>query len=472
MGNTIEGLAEPISVKQTDIGCIEVPGSSGAKHKSKHNEEPCPTIRYAASSMQGWRLSMEDAHILSPSLTIPLPDSKWPGSLTLYDHAFFAVFDGHGGSFTSTYASEQALRVLTSRKEWADYVQLSETNRGDTPGVHLLESALIGTFLDLDEELHSEHLRNLEEVLAKEESRQTTEGCRDVGAIRQLLTTSVQSNSAEEGGVELFLSSIQQGAIKVDRSGSTAVGVLITPTHILCVNAGDSRAMIVKSGIALPLSFDHKPTNPSELCRILDAGGDVKSKRIDGDLAVSRGLGDFRFKDSELPPRGSKVTATPDIIINPRHKDDEFVLLACDGVWDVMDTAQCGKAVQEILDEGETDIGLVCEELLDRCLDLDSRDNMTACLVVFPGCSFMQRVGKEHNNRGGVQALRDRRRTEKLATRESKQIRPMQLREVLPKSNQLPIKKKKSSRVTRNDGSVAKKKMPDEVVSQVHALSE
>jgi serine/threonine protein phosphatase PrpC len=160
----------------------------------------------------------------------------------------------------------------------------------------------------------------------------------------------------------------------------------MTPTHFICANAGDSRAILVQKKRVLPLSFDHKPTDPPEEARIVAAGGKVSIKRVDGDLAVSRGLGDFSFKNRpDLPPDQQKVTCCPEILVEPRQSSqDEFIILACDGIWDVASNESCAKLVHAILDEGETDIGLVCEEILDTCLERDSRDNMTVAMVTLP----------------------------------------------------------------------------------------
>jgi serine/threonine protein phosphatase PrpC len=160
----------------------------------------------------------------------------------------------------------------------------------------------------------------------------------------------------------------------------------MTPTHFICANAGDSRAILVRQKRVLPLSFDHKPTNPPEESRIVAAGGKVSIKRVDGDLAVSRGLGDFSFKNRpDLPPDQQKVTCCPEILVEPRQcSQDEFIILACDGIWDVASNESCAQMVQAILDEGESDIGLVCEEILDTCLERDSRDNMTVAMVTLP----------------------------------------------------------------------------------------
>lgn len=65
-------------------------------------------------------------------------------------------------------------------------------------------------------------------------------------------------------------------------------------------NAGDSRAVLCQKGKAVPLSFDHKPSDPGELQRITNAGGWVDACRVNGYLALSRAIGDFIFKNSEL----------------------------------------------------------------------------------------------------------------------------------------------------------------------------
>lgn len=71
---------------------------------------------------------------------------------------------------------------------------------------------------------------------------------------------------------------------------------MVTDTHIICANAGDARSVLSVKGKALPLSKDHKPTDPKEKKRIIEADGYVERKRVNGNLAVSRCLGDFEFK--------------------------------------------------------------------------------------------------------------------------------------------------------------------------------
>lgn len=79
-------------------------------------------------------------------------------------------------------------------------------------------------------------------------------------------------------------------------AGSTAVVVLIKDNKLFCANAGDSRAIASINGNVEILSMDHKPNNDKEFKRICEAGGWVEYNRVNGNLALSRALGDFIFK--------------------------------------------------------------------------------------------------------------------------------------------------------------------------------
>ena len=115
--------------------------------------------------------------------------------------------------------------------------------------------------------------------------------------------------------------------------GSTACACsIIGDEKIICCNAGDSRAIIVKkNGAFVPLSEDHKPDRSDETTRINELGGRVihwGRWRVEGVLAVSRSIGDARLKPY--------VTAEPDIVEHTIQDDDMFLVIASDGVWDTM----------------------------------------------------------------------------------------------------------------------------------------
>ena len=106
---------------------------------------------------------------------------------------------------------------------------------------------------------------------------------------------------------------------------------------------------------------------------------------------------------SMLKPSDQKVSPVPDIIVQNRDRsEDEFIIIACDGIWDVQTNQECVNMVADIFNEGEDNLGLVCEEILDLCLIKGSKDNMTAAVIKFP----KQVVGK---GGGGVMARRERR---------------------------------------------------------------
>ena len=90
-------------------------------------------------------------------------------------------------------------------------------------------------------------------------------------------------------------------------------------------------------GRVQPLSYDHKPNNELETKRILAAGGWVEFNRVNGNLALSRALGDFVFKKNENKKAEDQiVTAYPDVEMKDLTSDHEFIVLACDGIWDVL----------------------------------------------------------------------------------------------------------------------------------------
>jgi serine/threonine protein phosphatase PrpC len=81
-----------------------------------------------------------------------------------------------------------------------------------------------------------------------------------------------------------------------------------------------------------------------------------------------------------------KVSPVPDItIVNRSNEADRLIVLACDGVWDVVNNLECSSIIGALLAEGEANMGLIGEELIDVCLKKGSRLNMTAIVVRFPG---------------------------------------------------------------------------------------
>jgi protein phosphatase 1L len=162
--------------------------------------------------------------------------------------------------------------------------------------------------------------------------------------------------------------------------GSTAVSCLLQPPRtpggarrLLVANLGDSRCALVRAdGSAVALSVDHKPNRPDERERVVAAGGHVIFAgcwRVQGDLAVSRAFGDSHLKSFG-------VSAEPELSRVDLAEGDTQLILASDGLWDVVDEAQCGSLLRhrpEPLDAARA----LCEMASQR----GSMDNITVLVV-------------------------------------------------------------------------------------------
>lgn len=181
-----------------------------------------------------------------------------------------------------------------------------------------------------------------------------------------------------------------------DSTGCTAVTLLMTDTEYLVANAGDSRAVLCRGGETIALSEDHKPNDEKENARILKAGGTVEESqggsrthyRVNGNLNLSRAIGDLEYKkNADLLPEEQMITSTPDIVRIRRAPNDEFIVLGCDGVWDVLSNEECVQFIRSRLHEGKP-LRQICEEVADECLSPDPKatqglgaDNIT-CIIV------------------------------------------------------------------------------------------
>mmetsp|Transcript_6138 Transcript_6138/g.8039 ORF Transcript_6138/g.8039 Transcript_6138/m.8039 type:complete len:370 (-) Transcript_6138:1218-2327(-) len=259
------------------------------------------------------------------------------------DGCFFGVFDGHGGQKVAKYARQRVFPYL---------VDLLKNGQS-------ISEALAGTFERVSEEV-------------------------DAGKT-------------------------------MDYMGSTAVAVLLEEGKIWSANIGDSRAVLCRNGQAFDLTKDHKPNLPAEKARIEALGGSVQwygylgpdrqpvpgmgAYRVNGNLAVSRALGD----KLERP----FVTADPDIVSYDRDSEnDQFIVLASDGLWDVMTSHDCVKFVQQILSGS---VGALYQEGGNE--DYQGRPKGTGLRRIRrPSRPLSQWVNSYSEDRGVVRAVLDTRR--------------------------------------------------------------
>ena len=305
-----------------------------------------PRYDWGAAEADGPREYMEDAWFVNPS--------------GFADGYFFAgVADGHGGSASSAYLRERLFESLNA------YVggsasSLNASAPGDapdgTPGGGYLADALDRGFVATDAKL-IDHVASL-------------------------------------GEPECW-------------SGSTCTVALVRDDRVVCANVGDSRALLVRkhkgaTSRGVELSSDHRPvgsckTGRQELDRIVRAGGWSTGGRVCGILAVSRAFGDYEFKggrfdlleDLSEEPLAKKATLeSPPVIPNPavfecaRSEDDEWLVLASDGLWDTVNSAQCATFIkQETKKNPDITADALADALVKRALRFRTQDNVAAVVV-------------------------------------------------------------------------------------------
>ncbi|SPO41689.1 related to PTC3 - ser/thr protein phosphatase PP2C [Pseudozyma flocculosa] len=290
------------------------------QHSSSGEDD---TLVYAVSEMQGWRISMEDAHATILNLDGKTGDEK---------ASFFAVYDGHGGKTVANFTGETLHKRLAETEAY---------KKGDYP------AALKRAFLQTDEDF-----------LGDDSWKHDPSGCTAVAAL------------------------LVAGPKNDDPSAKAA-------RQIIVANAGDSRCVLGVKGEAKALSHDHKPTDEREHSRILSAGGYVEMERVNGNLALSRAIGDFEYKQcSFLGPEHQIVTADPEIITHDINGEEEFLVLACDGIWDCMSNQTVVDFVRRGVAEGK-ELQTICEEMMEFCLAPHTEsvgcDNMTVCIIALLG---------------------------------------------------------------------------------------
>ncbi|KAG8639233.1 hypothetical protein MANES_14G124300v8 [Manihot esculenta] len=158
------------------------------------------------------------------------------------------------------------------------------------------------------------------------------------------------------------------------RGGSTAVtAILIDHKRLIVANVGDSRAVLCRNGVVRALSVDHEPEKEKEM--VERKGGYVSQMpgnvpRVDGQLAMTRAFGDGRLKEH--------ITCEPDLTSEIIDDDDEFLILASDGLWKVMSNQEVYHCIECLQDAQEAS-----EKLISAALELGSKDDISCIVVIF-----------------------------------------------------------------------------------------
>lgn len=361
-------------------------------------------LQWGASEMNGWRIEMEDKILVKYALyddgerLPPRPSSMLNDTRAIPTMGLFGVFDGHGdGGFASDFIATKLEHKLKSQPEWG--LVYHTCNSLYQP----LANAWTQACYDLDEDLR-----------------------KDVTKPRDGGTTAIMALVSDD---YMFVANVGDSrCILVKRKKKAATGESNAATTLEkpCWNPSDLEV--------IPMSEDHKPDLPLERMRIESSGLTVQTDHVPPDdndpdgkyttvhrvkksdkelLGVARAFGDYDYKSNkELSTSRQAVVCTPDIVVREREDcEDMYLVLACDGVWDVMSNEEAGvfvaKRVAELLGwaDGEAKDGVGAgngkseqsantvqgeilaqagDDLLAKCLEKGSRDNMSVLIVALP----------------------------------------------------------------------------------------
>ncbi|KAF8161083.1 phosphatase 2C-like domain-containing protein [Crassisporium funariophilum] len=364
------------------------------RHSTNH-----PTFQVGVSEDKGTRRTMEDAH----SFVVDFDSVRGQG--------FFAVFDGHAGKHAAEWCGshfhEHLLEAIhasptthipdilnqtfhtvddqlsrmcdesdgkihsgcTAVTAFLRVEDLDGNQSFLSPPASPTDSPVSGHGVDNSLEsdgISSSPLDSSVEHIASKANKKSKSGSRIRKALRSL-----------GGGSSKLASSSVSGSSSPAASQKSApedLPIVIPPTEtrrvLYSANAGDARGVLCRAGKAVRLTYDHKGTDKQEAKRITDAGGFVMSGRVNGVLAVTRSLGDSSMKEFVV---GAPYTTETELC-----EEDEFLILACDGLWDVIGDQNAIEIVRDVEDAQQASL-----ILLKHALSHHTTDNVTVIVVRF-----------------------------------------------------------------------------------------
>ncbi|EAU91655.2 Ptc1p [Coprinopsis cinerea okayama7 len=369
------------------------------RHSANH-----PTFQVGVSEDKGTRRTMEDAH----SFVVDFDSIRGQG--------FFAVFDGHAGKHAAEWCGNHFHEYLLSAIHGSPQMTVPDILNQTFQAV---DDALSKMCAESDGKIHSgctavtAFLRIEDEdgqqsfVVPVESSSSSNESpVSSLDDIAPPTPSGTQSSAALDSGdeskeiktdkktkkksaslsgkrIRKALRSLGGSKAPTPRSTSpvdardftnTGITVTIPPdSHrrvLYSANAGDARGVLCRAGKAIRLTYDHKGSDKQEAKRITDAGGFVMSGRVNGVLAVTRSLGDASMKEFVV---GAPYTTETELC-----EEDEFLILACDGLWDITNDQAAVELVRDI-----EDAQVASETLLKHALSQHTTDNVTVIVVRF-----------------------------------------------------------------------------------------
>ncbi|KAF3769659.1 hypothetical protein M406DRAFT_76457 [Cryphonectria parasitica EP155] len=275
------------------------------------------------------------------------------------DNGYFAIFDGHAGTFAADWCGKKLHIILE------DIIKKN-------PNAAIPE-LLDQTFTTVDTQLEKLPLKN--------------SGC--TAAIAVLRWEDRVPSNVSQTGSQSIAPALAKATEKVPEKTSDSTeanteskqnpeaeraklkGTASRQRVLYTANVGDARIVLCRFGKALRLSYDHKGSDENEGKRITNAGGLILNNRVNGVLAVTRALGDSYMKDLVTGhPYTTETVIQPDM--------DEFIIIACDGLWDVCTDQEAVDLVRNVQDPSSAS-----KLLVDHALARFSTDNLSCMIVRF-----------------------------------------------------------------------------------------
>ncbi|KAI9837315.1 MAG: hypothetical protein M1819_000389 [Sarea resinae] len=300
------------------------------------------------------------------------------------DNGYFAIFDGHAGTFAADWCGKKLHLILE---------EIIRRNP-NTPIPELLDQ----TFTSVDQQLEKLPLKNsgctaVIAVLRWEDRIPNSQSATGSTAIAPATVAAAkaasEAASRSNSGDTLPKSGPNNATLALHTSQT------MLPIHaslqdsasrqrvLYTANVGDARIVLCRNGKALRLSYDHKGSDENEGKRVANAGGLILNNRVNGVLAVTRALGDAYMKDLVTGhPYTTETVVQPDI--------DEFLILACDGLWDV-----CSDQEAVDLIRNTTDPQAASKQLVDHALSRFSTDNLSCMVVRFDSKAVQNTVDRK-----------------------------------------------------------------------------
>ncbi|TMW60528.1 hypothetical protein Poli38472_000570 [Pythium oligandrum] len=360
-------------------------------------------MRFATDCWHGRKDTNEDRHVQVLD--------QFPGPV-------FGVYDGHGGVITVEYLVKHLVKnAVSAVKQRVNAKTTEAIKRTRAESVNELRRQ---QHLQAQALACRQQLKQIESLIASSGAssdelvalkRQLSQTVREIEAnVDQIATDEVKRDKKlaqlwEDASISLhkaFTEAFQRtdGQIlqtNFSRDGSTAVlvwfmGHKSSALRFYTLNLGDSRAVLCRGGNAIPITRDHKPNLPDEKQRILQVGGFVGvfngvprvysaagagltvQPEAATYLAVSRAFGDRSLK---IP--APCVSSEPEIKSYQVHEDDLLIVIATDGVWDVLTNQDAVDIALHLFDDSKAAAEAIVKEAYRR----GSHDNITATVIHF-----------------------------------------------------------------------------------------